>query len=154
MLLPSDSVANNYQAILTDAPLHCWDGRGANKTKSFHQRRLGMNAKEQLIFDTIKKLDKKKITIEDAVILLQKSKRTIERYCKKYHEEDFLFVYHKNRNRIPVNKTSDKIKEKVQELIKTKYYDLNLAHLREILERDENICIKRSTLNNWANEIH
>jgi hypothetical protein len=39
-------------------------------------------------------------------------------------------------------------------LIKKKYLDLNLAHLREKLEHCKNMHVKRETLRTWAHEIH
>ena len=64
------------------------------------------------------------------------------------------FIVHKNSYKPPVNKISDSTKGRVQKLIKEKYFDLNLTHLRELLEAKENIQVKRETLRNWAHEIH
>ena len=46
------------------------------------------------------------------------------------------------------------MKLKVQSLIKEKYYDVNLQHLAELLNLNENIDIKRETLRTWAHDIH
>ena len=63
-------------------------------------------------------------------------------------------MVHQNHGRSPANKSSDDVKRKVQALIKEKYFDVNLAHLRELLEDNENIQVKRETLRTWAHEIH
>ena len=65
-----------------------------------------------------------------------------------------MFVVHKNTGRTPVNKYSDKEKEKVQKLLETKYFDFNLTHFKEKLEVDEEIFIKRETLRSWATEMN
>lgn len=113
-----------------------------------------MNSKSQLTVDIITKVAEGKITICNAAKLINKSKRTIERYLQRYQAIGIQFIVHKNRYKSPVNKISDSTKDRVQKLIKTKYFDLNLTHLRELLEAKENIQVKRETLRNWVHEIH
>ena len=60
----------------------------------------------------------------------------------------------KNKFNSPVNKICSEIKLQVQNLIKTKYYDFNILHLKEVLFELENISIKRETLRKWCHEIH
>ena len=113
-----------------------------------------MDSKAQLTVDIITKVADKKISISNAAKLLSKSTRTIERYLQQYKKIGIKFVVHKNANRPPVNKTPDVLKKEVQGLIKKKYFDYNLTHLKEMLEENENIHIKRETLRSWAHEIH
>ena len=113
-----------------------------------------MDSKAQLTVDIIAKVAERKITIINAAKLLNKSRRTIERYLKKYQKVGIQLVVHQNSGRSPVNKTSDAVKRAVQALIKERYFDVNLAHLRELLEDNEQIQVKRETLRSWAHEIH
>lgn len=113
-----------------------------------------MDSKAQLTVDIIVKVAEGKMTIVNAATLLNKSRRTIERYLKKYQKVGIQFVVHQNSGRSPANKSPDEIKCVVQALIKEKYYDVNLCHLRELLEDNENIRVKRETLRRWAHEIH
>ena len=113
-----------------------------------------MDSKAQLTADIIAKVAEGKMTIVNATKLLNKSRRTIERYLKKYQKVGIQFVVHQNRGRSPANKSADEIKCAVQALIKEKYYDVNLCHLRELLEDNEKIRVKRETLRRWAHEIH
>ena len=115
---------------------------------------LGINSKLQLKLDIIAKVDKGKISIINASKLLKKSRRTIERYLKDYRKNGIAFIFHKNKNRIPVNKISDDVKKNVQKLIRNEYFDFNLTHLKEKLEEDKGILVKRETLRKWAYEIH
>ncbi|WP_298627425.1 ISNCY family transposase, partial [uncultured Legionella sp.] len=108
----------------------------------------------QLTVDVITKVSEGKITINNAAKLLSCSRRTIERYLHSYGNQGIKFAIHGNTGRAPVNKTSDSLKLKVQSLIKEKYYDVNLQHLAELLNLNENINIKRETLRTWAHEIH
>lgn len=113
-----------------------------------------MDSKSQLTVDIIAKVAEGKITVSNATKLLNKSKRTIERYLHEYQTIGIQFIIHKNTGKSPINKISDVIKTNVQNLIKNKYYDLNLVHLREMLAEKEAIHLKRETLRNWAHEIH
>lgn len=113
-----------------------------------------MNARNQLTVDIITKVAQGKIHILDAAKLLNKSRRTIERYLQRYQAEGIQFVIHRNTSKPPANKSSDQLKAQVQSLIKEKYYDTNLQHLAELLDRHEDIQVKRETLRTWAHEIH
>ncbi|MCZ6803451.1 MAG: ISNCY family transposase [Proteobacteria bacterium] len=113
-----------------------------------------MDSKAQLIVDIIAKVAEGKISIGNGTKLLNKSRRTIERYLQQYQKIGIQFIVHKNTNCSPVNKTSDALKKQVQGLIKKKYFDFNLTHLKELLAENENIRVKRETLRGWAHEIH
>ena len=113
-----------------------------------------MDSKAQLTVDIIAKVAERKITIANAVKLLNKSRRTVERYLQQYQKIGIQFVVHRNTNKSPVNKTPDSLKRQVQALIKDKYFDVNLAHLGELLDDNEQIQVKRETLRSWAHEIH
>lgn len=115
---------------------------------------IKMDSKAQLTVDVISKVAEGKMDIVNAAKLLNKSRRTIERYLKKYRKIGIQFVVHQNRGKSPVNKISDDVKRAVQALIRDKYFDVNLAHLQELLEDNEKIRIKRETLRTWAHEIH
>jgi len=115
---------------------------------------IKMDSKAQLTVDIIAKVAEGKIDIVNAAKLLNKSRRTIERYLKKYQKVGIQFVVHQNSGKSPVNKISDAVKRAVQALIKEKYFDVNLAHLQELLNDKERIQVKRETLRTWAHEIH
>jgi transposase len=113
-----------------------------------------MDSKAQLTVDVICKVAGCKISIVNAAKLLNKSRRTIERYVHQYQKVGIQFIVHRNSGKVPINKTPDPLKRQVQALIKEKYFDLNLAHLSEFLEMNEGIVIKRETLRSWTHDIH
>jgi transposase len=113
-----------------------------------------MDSKAQLTVDIIAKVVESRITIANAAKLLSKSRRTIERYVKRYQQVGIQFAVHGNSGKSPPNKTPISIKQAVQVLIKDKYFDLNLLHLAEQLEVNESIIVKRETLRSWAHDIH
>jgi len=77
-----------------------------------------MDSKSQLTVDIIAKVSEGKIDIVNAAKLLNKSRRTIERYLRRYREIGIQFVVHQNVRKTPANKTCDKLKHQVQRLIK------------------------------------
>ena len=113
-----------------------------------------MDSKAQLTVDVVSKVAERKISIVNAAKLLNKSRRTIERYLQQYQKVGIQFIVHRNTGKAPVNKTPDSLKRQVQALIKEKYFDTNLLHLAELLEMNENIVVKRETLRSWAHDIH
>ena len=113
-----------------------------------------MNSKAQLTVDIIAKVAERKMTIANAAKLLNKSKRTIERYLQRYRQLGIQFVIHGNTGHEPVNKIPNSLKHQVQKLIREKYYDVNLLHLGELLNSNEQINVKRETLRKWAHDIH
>ena len=113
-----------------------------------------MDSRSQLTVDIIGRVSEGKIDIVNASRLLNKSRRTIERYLQRYREVGIRFVVHQNSGKTPSNKTCDKLKHRVQRLIKDKYFDLNLTHLCEMLQSNHAIHVKRETLRCWAHEIH
>lgn len=113
-----------------------------------------MDSRSQLTADLIAKVAEGKMDIVNAATLLNISRRTVERYLQRYRKVGIRFVVHQNNGRSPANKICDEVKRSVQALIKEKYFDVNLTHLGELLEDNENLQVKRETLRSWAHEIH
>ena len=60
-----------------------------------------MDSKSQLTVDVVAKVAMGKIDIVNAAKLLDKSRRTIERYLSKYHKVGIQFVVHRNTGKSP-----------------------------------------------------
>ena len=80
-----------------------------------------MDSQTQLKVDIIAKVFAGKIKVAHAQKLLGQSRRTVERYVQQYGKIGVQFAIHKNTHRSPHNKTSDKLKKKVQDLIKPSF---------------------------------
>ena len=63
-----------------------------------------LNSKAQLTVDVIAKVAERKITIANATKLLNKSRRTVERYLQRYRSQGLHFVVHGNSGSEPVIK--------------------------------------------------
>ena len=108
---------------------------------------------EQIKFDIIKSLVdhgcKNKLS---ASLKLGCTVRTINRMIAGYKKQGKSFFIHGNTGRIPVNKTSEVLKNKVIDLYKTKYYDANFTHYKELLEEYENINLSVSNITSILEE--
>ncbi len=76
-----------------------------------------LNSKAQLTVDVIAKVAEGKIDIVNAAKLLNKSRRTIERYLKKYQKVGIQFVIHQNSGKSPVNKIPDDLMASPRSLV-------------------------------------
>jgi transposase len=112
-----------------------------------------MGARAQLKLDLVVKVLAGQMDRKVAQGILNVSSRTLERYLAEYRTLGPGFMEHGNFGRSPVNKSSWEVKLRVQDLVRTKYPDFNLTHLREKLEQDEKIQVQRETLRSWCHEI-
>ena len=86
------------------------------------------------------------LKVKDFALLSGLSERQAFRKIKRIKEMDYLDALHGNTGNIPFNKTSAEFEIKVMNLLKTKYEGFNLTHFREMLLAEENISIKKTTL--------
>ena len=97
---------------------------------------IKVDSQTQLKVDIIAKVCRGEMTISDAQTLLSKSRRTVERYVQRHKKEGIQFVIHKNAFQSPPHKKPSELKCQVQTLIRDKYRNFNLTHLREKLEEE------------------
>lgn len=112
-----------------------------------------MSAREQMELDIIAKVVAGTMSRKQAEQVLDVSERTLRRYIDGYASSGVSFVKHGNCKSDPINRTDDAIKSAVQKLVKEKYYDFNMTHCLERLEKDEKIIVKRETFRKWCHEI-
>ena len=70
---------------------------------------ITMDSKTQLKVDIVAKIAEGKIDIVNAAKLLNKSRRTIERYLQQYRNVGIQFVVHKNTGKSPSNEKGVKL---------------------------------------------
>lgn len=90
------------------------------------------------------------LMLKDFAILTGLSKRQAIRRVKKIREMDYFGALHGNIGNVPVNKIPVEFVDKVAHLLRTKYQGFNLTHFREMLLLEENIHIKKTTLQTLA----
>ena len=99
---------------------------------------------EQFKYETIKKLIESNGNKNTAAMKLGLTRRQVDRLIIAYKERGKAAFAHGNRGRKPVTTIPDKIKKDVVDLYKTKYYEANLVHYTELLERLEGIRLSVS----------
>ncbi len=87
-------------------------------------------------------------------MLLGVSPRQIRRLRARFRQEGFEAALHGNTGRSPANRTDPATLERILALVgpEGKYHDLNVCHLQDLLEQQEQISIGRSTLDRLLKE--
>jgi len=101
----------------------------------------------------IEKVAMGKMAVWQAAEAMGKSQRTVYRQLASFKKKGFRFIQHGNQGRAPHNKHPQDLKEEVRTLIREKYFDFNITHLKEKLFEEENLQIAKETLRRWAHEL-
>ncbi len=112
-----------------------------------------LRAKAQLKLDLIYRVSSGQLGRKEAQELLGVSQRTLERNLKQFRLLGVLSVCHGNRMKKPRNKTPEILKERVQALMKDKYFDFNMLHALEKIREETGLDLKRETFRKWCHEI-
>lgn len=111
-----------------------------------------MSEREKIKLQVITKVTQNKLSRWQAQKVLGVSEWTIRRYLRAFEKKDILFVKHGNWGKSPVNKTPQELKDRVERLVRERYFDFNITHLQEKLVEVEGIRLSRFTLGKWMNE--
>ena len=107
-----------------------------------------MNPKQQREVEILTRLEAGALDPSGAAMLLGVSPRQVRRLRVRFRQEGFSAVIHGNAGRSPANRTDPATLERILALVGPdgKYRDLNVCHLQDLLEQQEQIKIGRSTL--------
>lgn len=108
---------------------------------------------EDYKYKTIKKLVDTDGNKKAAALKLSCSTRTINRLIQVYKTDGKSGFVHGNRNRKPSTTIDDSIKQTVIDLFRTIYYDANLIHFQELLQKHHDISVSRNTISKWLYEF-
>ena len=86
------------------------------------------------------------LKLDEAADVLQRSRRQVQRLKQRFKAEDAGWVLHGNTGRIPANRVSEEIREKVIQLARGKYAGFNDSHFHDKLMREEKLLVSRSTI--------
>jgi transposase len=111
-------------------------------------RTVTLNAEQQREVEILTRLEAGVLDAGTAAELLGVSSRQVRRLRARFRADGMAAVVHGNRDRAPANRTEAAVMERILALAgpEGKYQDLNVCHLQELLEREEQIHIGRSTL--------
>ncbi|NBU73047.1 MAG: ISNCY family transposase [Bacteroidetes bacterium] len=112
-----------------------------------------MTKDEQEIYGWVLDFLGNRLSLDEVSALSGKSYRQCQRIVAKVRKQGMLGVTHGNSGRSPVNKTTEALKIRITDLIRTRYYDLNVTHLQEKLVEVEKIQIKYDTLRKLVHSV-
>ena len=108
-------------------------------------------SKEQLkVYRLALKVIDGDLKVRDFALLIGMTERHAYRKLRQIREMDYIGALHGNTGSKPVNKSDPEFENKVIYLLRTKYFGFNLTHFREMLLVEENIVVKKTTLQGWA----
>lgn len=110
------------------------------------KEKLTLNRKEQNRVIVLNQVETKQIEVREAAALLNVSERQAWRLLADYRQEGAAGLAHGNRERKPVNRLTDELRQKVIELASEKYRGFNHTHLTEKLVDCEQIHVSRSSV--------
>ena len=107
-----------------------------------------LNDPQQRRVRILERLIANTLTVADAAKLLGRSQRQVLRMKRAYQQKGMAAVVHANTGREPANRTNAAIREQLRELAGPLgvYKAYNTCHLAEVLARDQDLTLGRSTL--------
>ena len=111
-------------------------------------RTITLNEQQQRAVEILTRLQAEALDVATAAELLGVSTRQVRRRRAQFRQEGMAVVVHGNRGRHSVNCTDPALRERILVLAgpEGQYHELNVCHLQELLEHEEQITIGRSTL--------
>lgn len=118
-------------------------------------RTITLTPQQQRDVEILTRLEAEALEVGTAAELLGVSARQVRRLRARFRQEGMAAVIHGNCGRRPANRTDPALEERILALAGPdgKYHDLNVCHLQELLEREEQIMIGRSTLDRLLKQV-
>ena len=104
-------------------------------------KKVELRMKEEIKYLTIRKLVETNGNKKRAAIKLDCSCRSIDRMIAGYKTKGKEFFVNGNRGRIPAKALSEELKNEIEQLYLSKYYDCNYTVFTEFLAERENIFV-------------
>lgn len=98
-----------------------------------------MSKNEQFEFRVLDDYRNRRITRQEAAVLLGVNWRTVIRRVKKIRRLGFAGIKHGNSKKTPANKSDENKKQAMLKLAKKLYYDFNMSHCLEMLLTNQNL---------------
>lgn len=111
-------------------------------------RKVDLTMNEQKKYEVIKKLVDTDGNKTRAAVELSCSRRTIDRLIRAYRERGKAAFSHGNKGKRPARAVSEELRQNISLLYENKYYDANIRHFTQLLEKHEDIKISEGTARN------
>jgi transposase len=113
---------------------------------------FSMGSKEQITFEVIEQYRQGDISRKDAAMLLDCSERSIDRKARRIEDKGLIGLKHGNHGRPPKNQTPAEVLAQVETLLRSRYFDFNMTHSREMLIGREQLHVGYQTLRRLCHE--
>lgn len=112
-----------------------------------------MNGNDQELYAWVEDVLNRKLSVGELALLCGKSYRQCQRIIANVRRFGMMGVKHGNCGRVSKNQLPDSVRDIIRSLIRGKYNNFNLTHLREKLASEENIFIARESLRKIAHSV-
>ena len=109
-----------------------------------------MNKKQRQIYQLATEVIRQKLSVMEFSTVIGKSYRQARRIILKVRQQDALGVIHGSSGCEPHNKTSLILENELTSLLRTKYYDFNLTHFREMILEHEGLSAGKNVIHRIA----
>jgi transposase len=107
---------------------------------------ITISMKEMSRYEVIRESLEKRIKVAEAAEVLGLSERQVYRIRARVREQGLKGVIHGLKGKSSKRRLADEIRDKIISLYENKYYDFNINHFTEFLEREEGIKVSRETV--------
>ncbi len=111
---------------------------------------IWMSKKDQFTFEILNDFKAGKITRKQAAFVLELSERSITRSLARMNKNGLPGILHGNLGRSPSNKSDSALRERVMALVRKDYFDFNMTHCLEQLNKDHGIDLTYSVFRDWC----
>lgn len=113
---------------------------------------ITMSKKELYTYEVIRDFLIGRFKRKEVAELLGIRERSVTRLASRVRKKGTFGVKHGNCGKIPENKISPLLRERVLQLVQEHYFDFNLTHCLEKLEADHNITVRYGTFRKWCHK--
>jgi transposase len=96
----------------------------------------------------------RKVSRVQASEMLEVRERTVSRKARRLERKGLMSLVHGNQKRAPQNKIINSKKFEVMKLVESRYFDFNMTHYLEVLERDQKLKVGYETFRHWCHKKH
>lgn len=111
---------------------------------------VAMNKNQRRTYQLAMEVTRQKLSIQEFSVLIGRSYRQARRIVQRVRSKDALGVLHGNHGRQPCNKTTEANEQELLRLLRTRYYDFNLTHFREMILEREGIQMGKNIIHRLA----
>ena len=109
-----------------------------------------MNKKQRQTYQLAREVIRQKLSVREFSTLVGRSYRQARRMVTKVRRRDALGLIHGNAGKVPHNKTGTVLEQELTALMRTKYYDFNLTHFREMILEHEGLRVGKNVIHRIA----